>query len=44
MACRKAGANVLVAGTYLYRAADMAGALAAMREPLPQAGNAGSPS
>jgi ribulose-phosphate 3-epimerase len=34
MACRAAGANVLVAGTYLYRAADMPSALAAMRRPL----------
>lgn len=44
MACREAGANVLVAGTYLYRAQDMKAALSAMRAPLPQAGNAGSAS
>lgn len=31
LSCRAAGANVLVAGTYLFRAGDMAAALAALR-------------
>jgi len=35
-ACRAAGANVLVAGTYLYRAEDMPAALAKLRAPLPE--------